>query len=291
VFSVCTSQRAIDGLMLGLNDHRFEVRFQSARSLAAIVEKHRQLRVDREMIFEVVQRETAVGRPVWESHRLLNQLEDRNEHFFVDDFVKDRASRSLAHTFTLLSLVLPAEPLASPSRPATDDPTSRYGARAFEVLRPSFAWGCGRSSKIPPARTQTGRDATRFSPTCRDQTLHHGEPKEPQQRGTLRRRNHERARKSHGAACAKRQCRPVRTAADQPASRRRLAEQIRLAILSAVITASGASLAMDTVIVPLGFKRSVSPSSSRRAAWACPPRCFVIRHRVTHRHKAAGLGF
>ena len=48
VFAVCTSQRAVDGLMLGLDDHRFEVRFQCARSLATIVEKHRKLRIDRE---------------------------------------------------------------------------------------------------------------------------------------------------------------------------------------------------------------------------------------------------
>ena len=141
VFSVCTTQRAVDGLMLGLNDHRFEVRFQCARSLAAILEKHRQLRVDRENIFEVVQRETAVGRPVWESHRLLNQLDDRAEHFFVDEFVKDRASRSLAHTFTLLSLVLPAEPLRIAFRGLhTDDPNLRGTALEYleGVLPPAI---------------------------------------------------------------------------------------------------------------------------------------------------------
>ena len=141
VFSVCTSQRAVDGLMLGRNDHRFEVRFQCARSLATIVEKRRQLRVDREVIFEVVLRETAVGRPVWESHRLLNQLDDRDERFFVDEFVKDRASRSLAHTFTLLSLVLPAEPLRIAFRGLhTNDPNLRGTALEYleGVLPPAI---------------------------------------------------------------------------------------------------------------------------------------------------------
>ena len=162
VFSVCTSQRAIDGLMLGLDDHRFEVRFQCARSLAAIVEKHRQLRVDREMIFEVVQRETAVGRPVWESHRLLNQLDDRgNEHFFVDDFVKDRASRSLAHAFTLLSLVLPAEPLRIAFRGLhTDDPNLRGTALEYleGVLPPAIRERLWPFLEDPrPARKQTSR--------------------------------------------------------------------------------------------------------------------------------------
>ena len=36
VFSVCASQRAVDGVILGLDDQRFEVRFQCGRSLAAI---------------------------------------------------------------------------------------------------------------------------------------------------------------------------------------------------------------------------------------------------------------
>ena len=76
VFSVCTSQRAADGLMLGLDDLRFEVRFHCARSLAEMLEKNPRIRIDRERIFEVVQREAAVGRPVWESQRLLDQVDD-----------------------------------------------------------------------------------------------------------------------------------------------------------------------------------------------------------------------
>ena len=40
VFSVCTSQRAADGLILGLDDLRFEVRFQCGRSLAAMRERN-----------------------------------------------------------------------------------------------------------------------------------------------------------------------------------------------------------------------------------------------------------
>lgn len=111
VFSVCVSQRAVDGLLLGLDDQRFEVRFQSARALASVIEKNPRVRIDKAHIFDVVARETAVGRPVWESHRLLHQLDDSDSQFFVDEFVKDRASRSLAHVFTLLSLVLPQEPL------------------------------------------------------------------------------------------------------------------------------------------------------------------------------------
>jgi AAA family ATP:ADP antiporter len=108
VFSVCVSQRATDGLLLALADPRFEVRFQSARSLAAILDKNPRIHIDRERIYEVVLREVAVGRPVWESRRLLDGFVSESP---LDEFVKDRAGQSLAHVFTLLSLVLPREPL------------------------------------------------------------------------------------------------------------------------------------------------------------------------------------
>ena len=133
VFSVCVSQRAVDGLILGLEDERFEVRFQCARSLVSIVEKNPSVHIDREQIFNVVRRETAVGRPVWESHRLLKVLDDREEHVFVDDFVKDRANRSLAHVFTLLSLTLPAEPLRIAFRGLHTDDAALRGT-ALEYL-------------------------------------------------------------------------------------------------------------------------------------------------------------
>ena len=110
VFSAGSSQRAADGLLLGLDDLRFEVRYHCARSLAELREKYPRIRIDKERIFEVVQREAAVGRPVWDSQRLLHQVDDLRPNIF-DDVVKDRASRSLAHVFTLLALVLPAEPL------------------------------------------------------------------------------------------------------------------------------------------------------------------------------------
>jgi hypothetical protein len=111
VFSVCVSQRAVDGLFLGLDDLRFEVRFQCGRSLAAIQERNPLVRIDRDRMLEVVLREAAVSRPVWESHRLLDRLDDSEPRTFVDGFLRDRTNQSLAHVFTLLSLILPSEPL------------------------------------------------------------------------------------------------------------------------------------------------------------------------------------
>lgn len=111
VFSVCFSQRAADTLMLGLDDLRFEVRFQCGRSLSAVLERNPRIRIDRERVLEVISREVAVGGPVWASRRLLDGLESNDRGSFVDEFVRERAGQSLAHVFMLLSLILPREPL------------------------------------------------------------------------------------------------------------------------------------------------------------------------------------
>ena len=111
VMAACTTQRAVDSLLLGLADPRFEVRFRCGRSLAAIIAKAPAVRVDSSRIFDLVLKEVAVGRPVWEGRHLLDRLDATENSTFVDEFVKNRANQSLAHVFTLLSLVLPSEPL------------------------------------------------------------------------------------------------------------------------------------------------------------------------------------
>ena len=118
--------------MVGLDDLRFDVRYQSARSLAAIVEKNPRVQIDRERIFEVVLREVAVGRPVWESRRLLDDVDERNRRRSTS-FVRDRAGESLAHVFTLLSLVLPREPLQIAFRSLHTDDEQLQGT-ALEYL-------------------------------------------------------------------------------------------------------------------------------------------------------------
>jgi hypothetical protein len=133
VFSVCVSQRAVDGLLLGLDDVRFDVRCQCGRSLASIVEKNPRVEISRERIFTVVTQEVAVGRPVWESRRLLDDADAKDNVTPLDDFVRDRAGESLAHVFTLLSLVLPREPLQMAFRSLHTDDRQLQGT-ALEYL-------------------------------------------------------------------------------------------------------------------------------------------------------------
>jgi ATP:ADP antiporter, AAA family len=138
VMSVCRTQRAADSLLLGLADTRFEVRVQCGRALTAIVAKQPAIHIDHARIFDVVLREVAVGRPVWESRRLLDRLDDDESGGFVDEFVRGRANQSLAHVFTTLSLVLPAAPLQIALRGLhADDPNLRGTALEYlETILP-----------------------------------------------------------------------------------------------------------------------------------------------------------
>jgi len=111
VFSICVSQRAVDGLLLALDDLRFEVRFQCARSLAMIVERNQAARVDRDQVLTAIQREVGVARAVWNSRQLVDEVTVEDPPAAVDKFAQPRTDQSLIHVFTLLSLVLSREPL------------------------------------------------------------------------------------------------------------------------------------------------------------------------------------
>ncbi len=111
VLSASRSQRAVDGLFEALADGRFEVRFRCGRALARLRGLDSGLVFDAGRVLAAVEREIAVGRNVWESQRAPDPIEDRGEPSFVDDFLRDRASRSLEHVCTLLALTLAEEPL------------------------------------------------------------------------------------------------------------------------------------------------------------------------------------
>jgi hypothetical protein len=108
VFSVGVSQRAADGLLAALEDASFDVRWQAGRSLAAIVEKNARIAIDRQYVERIVLNEVAAGRSIWEGQRLLEAYPSDAP---LDSFLRERATRSLAHVFALLSLIIPREPL------------------------------------------------------------------------------------------------------------------------------------------------------------------------------------
>ena len=90
---------------------RVEVRYRCGRALNRLQELNPDLVVDRERAFAVVLREVAVDRGVWQSHRLLDSMEDEAWSPVMDEVLRDRANRALEHVFTILALVLPRQPL------------------------------------------------------------------------------------------------------------------------------------------------------------------------------------
>lgn len=135
VIAAVGNGRAVEGLRGGLADKRFEVRFQCGRALAIIHRRHPEIGVDRPAILAAILRELEVDRPIWESRRLLDQrFEDADDSDIsvADRLLRDRSNKSLEHVFTLLSLVLPAQPLRVAFRGLhTDDPVLRGTALEY----------------------------------------------------------------------------------------------------------------------------------------------------------------
>src|SRR5262249_32088024 len=111
VLAWCPSDRTVQGLLAGLEDARFEVRYRCGRALSRLDQEGQVHGLDADQIYEAVLREVGVDRGIWESQRLLDRADEDDGSPFVDEFLRQRASRSLEHVFTVLSLVLPAQPL------------------------------------------------------------------------------------------------------------------------------------------------------------------------------------
>ena len=108
VLAASRSPDAFEGLFEAMGDRRFEVRFRSARALSYLAGEIPALRIDRDRVFEVVLREMAVERGIWETRQLID-LPDDDTSPMEAELLRGRASRSLEHLFTLLSLVLPPD--------------------------------------------------------------------------------------------------------------------------------------------------------------------------------------
>lgn len=111
VLGVIPDAAAVEALLAGLADRRFEVRYRCGRALHHLVTTHPRLGVPPEHVFEAVRREVGTERRVWEGQRLLDRLDDESWTPLQGEALRSRANRSLEHVFTLLSLALPRTPL------------------------------------------------------------------------------------------------------------------------------------------------------------------------------------
>jgi ATP:ADP antiporter, AAA family len=111
VMSACASQRAVDGLVEGLLDDSFEVRYQCGLTLLKITHEAKNLTISRESALTAVRREVDLDRKLWQHQPPLAAVDDEGDLPLVDGFLRDRTSRSLQHVFSLLALVFEREPM------------------------------------------------------------------------------------------------------------------------------------------------------------------------------------
>jgi hypothetical protein len=113
ILAYTTSQRAVDGLTSVLHDGRFEIRYHASRALEFLHRMGESLEFDADATMAAVERELSISRPTWERRRLLDTLDDSggDQYWYLDEVLKNRASKSLELVFSLLALHLPPEPL------------------------------------------------------------------------------------------------------------------------------------------------------------------------------------
>ncbi|HEY3441688.1 MAG TPA: hypothetical protein VGK29_13075 [Paludibaculum sp.] len=132
ILSHCDNPRAVLGLLLGLQDARFEVRFNCGRSLDAVKQRNPETAIPEEAVHAILERELSASRSIWESYRLLDRREAGEEYEFLDENLRERANQSMEHIFSLLALVLPREPLKIAFQALhTDDRMLRGLAREY----------------------------------------------------------------------------------------------------------------------------------------------------------------
>jgi len=106
VLSAEPTARIVDGLLHGLVDAKFEVRYQSGLALSRIHNKAPELAMAHDRVLHAIENEVETDREVW---RISHALDDDTVHGDApaDLAVRERSDRSLEHVFTLLSLILP----------------------------------------------------------------------------------------------------------------------------------------------------------------------------------------
>jgi hypothetical protein len=111
VLSACATQDSTDGLLRGLADARFEVRYECARALLEITGRAPALQVAPAVVFAAVTREVLLGKAARESQRGPHLEQKEDPPALVDRLLRDRVDRTLEHIFALLALLLDRQSL------------------------------------------------------------------------------------------------------------------------------------------------------------------------------------
>jgi hypothetical protein len=94
-----------------VRDASLEVRYRCGKALSAITASSTGIVVAPNVVYEAVRWEAARSRPDAPRQRILDLAGDEEMSHITSDYLKGRADCRLEHIFTLLSIVLPREPL------------------------------------------------------------------------------------------------------------------------------------------------------------------------------------
>lgn len=162
-------RRSLDGLLIGLDDPRFEVRYYCSRAMTRILIKNPGLSVEPARVIVVVERELLVPPQRWNGYKLLDRPETEPLTDYPD--IHGDSSTYLQYLTSLLSTIIAPEPLDAAIRGLrSTDPGVRGLAREYlhEMLpsvvldrltaligATSSAADASAQSAVPPRATQS----------------------------------------------------------------------------------------------------------------------------------------
>ncbi|MDX2457256.1 MAG: Npt1/Npt2 family nucleotide transporter [Gammaproteobacteria bacterium] len=102
VLEASHSPRAIDGLLRGIVDETFNVRYSCARVLVRMRHRNPHLEIPRQQVYDAISRELKVSPEEWEGR----DMELKMDYASDEEDVNPQFNRGLEHVFTLLALTL-----------------------------------------------------------------------------------------------------------------------------------------------------------------------------------------
>jgi hypothetical protein len=109
ILATVASSQSVDGLVRGLDDRRFEVRYHCSRAINRLLLKNRAVSIDRGRMIAIVERELSVPPQVWRGFRLLDRPEVEEP---AGSNEPERTNpRHVEYIFSLLSAIVAREPL------------------------------------------------------------------------------------------------------------------------------------------------------------------------------------
>jgi hypothetical protein len=124
--------RATQGLLEGLWDEEFDVRYRCGHALADLQRSNRELDFPEHTIMDAVGREVAADQEQWQ-HRQLREELSPDIQGEIDALLEAREDRNLQHVFTLLSLALDRDALILSLRALSSEDENLRGT-ALEYL-------------------------------------------------------------------------------------------------------------------------------------------------------------